>query len=196
MARISWESVKNDYLYGAYLKDGQFRPYTNKELALKHGCKEGTLNVKITREGWGDQKKQIWAEIAKRVHEDKQQNVADTVLEFDNTAFQIACNSIKILEHKQYKKEEYVDANGDVYYEYTLNRELPVIEIRRILESTEMAIRIRQSMMGEIRASVAEDSINELVRIIQMERLNNPGQIIDVKASNKGRNKEVEAIDV
>lgn len=196
MARISWEAVRNDYLYGAYLKDGQFRPYTNKELAVKHGCKENTLNVKITREGWGDDKRKIWAEIAKRVHEEKQQNVADTVLEFDNTAFQIACNAVKVLEGKQYKKEEYVDENGNTYYEYTLNQELPVIEIRRILESTEMAIRIRQNMMGDIRANVAEDSINELVRIIQMERLNNPGQIVDVKACNGGRKKEAEAIDV
>lgn len=194
MARINWDAVKNDYLYGAFLKEGQFRPYTNKEIASKHGCKENTLNVKITIEGWGDIKRQIWAEIAKRVHEDKQTGAVNAVLEFDNTAFSIACNSVKILESKQYIKKEIKGADGNVYYEYTLNTDMSVIEIRRLLEATNLAINVRQSMMGDVRANPAEDSINELVRIIQMERMNSPSQVIDVRASNRGREKQ-EAID-
>ena len=195
MARINWDAVKYDYLYGAFLKDGQIRSMTNKEIALKHGCKENTLNIKAGRDGWGEEKKKVWAALQQRAFENKQENLADTVLEFDNTAFQIAVNAVKVLESKQYKKIEHIDEEGNKYYEYSLNTELPVIEIRRILESTEMAIRIRQSMMGDIRANAAEDSINELVRIIQMERLNNPCQVIDVKQSNKGR-KEQAVIDV
>jgi hypothetical protein len=196
MARVNWDAVRNDYLYGAFLKDGDFRPYTNREIAAKHGCKENTLNIKVGREGWGDEKKKIWAEIAKRVHEEKQQGLADTVLGFDNTAFGIACNAVKVLEGKQYKKEKFVDGEGNEYFEYTLNQDISIIEIRRILESTEMAIRIRQSMMGDIRANAAEDSINELVRIIQMERLNTPDKVIDVRPSNRGRQPSPECIDV
>lgn len=196
MARVNWDAVKYDYLYGAFLQDGQVRPFTNKELSLKHGCKENTLNIKAGKEGWGEEKKKIWSALQQRALEDKQQNMADTVLEFDNTAFQIAVNAVKVLESKQYKKIEHTDEEGNTYYEYSINTEMPVLEIRRILESTEMAIRIRQSMMGDIRANAAEDSINELVRIIQMERLNNPGQVIDVKKTNAGRKAQEAAIDV
>ena len=196
MARINWDAVRNDYLYGAYLKDGSFRPLTNKEIAIKHGCKENTLHIKIGRESWNDAKKTIWAEIAKRVHEDKQQGAVDAVLAFDNSAFQIACNALKQLEAKQYKKITHRDKDGSEYSEYTLNTDLSTIEIRRILESTTLAISVRQSMMGDIRANAAEDSINELVRIIQMERLNSPGDLIDVKVSNRGRQATTECIDV
>lgn len=195
MARINWEAVRNEYLYGAILKDGSFRSFTNKEIALRHKCREATLNTKISREGWGEEKRKIWAEIAKKVHEDKQQSAIESVLEFDNTAFQIAFNSVKQLEAKQYVKKKFIDAKGQEYTEYVLNTDLATIEIRRILEATNLAINVRQSLMGDIRASTAEDSINELVRIIQLERLNNPAKVIDVKPSNRGREKQ-EAIDV
>ncbi len=172
---INWALIKSDYIFGSIMKDGKVRKYSCADVARKHGCSQASVLNKSAKEGWNEIRKQYLKEVENEVMVKKKDKLVSKVLEFDESVFTIACYAIRILEDKLLVEKVYKDKKGREFKEKVVNLNAKTSEIIKIMQATKIAQDIRSNALGDIRVNASEDSINQLVDLIEAERLKASG---------------------
>lgn len=167
---VPWKLVKRDYMFGFQRVNGKAKYATLVDLAQKYDVKLATLRTRALKEGWEAERDRYLDEVFQAAFQHKEKQLKSQILDFDERVFEISDEATKVLKDKLYIEEEVTDDLGNTTIEVNLNKDLPTMEVRRILESTKVAHDIRMASMGDVSTNVNEDSIDALVNIIQQDR--------------------------